>query len=215
MTAETYVNQIVKKVKCPKQKRKEIHKQLLADISIEMENGETLEKVMLRMGEPIAVAEEFNQNLPEEEKKKYKRGVAVKVAGCMMAVLIVLVLAVAWFLPVGKEFGSSGLYSKEAVKERCKEVIQIVDAEDYEALQASSNAVMQKLLTKETIDAAKNMAGSDWGEFQSFGKFYLAEQKQQGKTRAVAQINAAYENIVVTYTLFFDPDMKLSGFYIK
>ncbi len=66
MTAETYVNQIVKKVKCPKQKRSEIAKQLLADIYTELEQGEQLERIMLRMGEPIAVAEEFNQNLPEE-----------------------------------------------------------------------------------------------------------------------------------------------------
>lgn len=215
MTAETYVNQIVKKVKCPKQKRSEIRKQLLADIGIEMEGGESLEKIMLRMGEPIAIAEEFNQNITEEEKKKYKRGNAVKITSGIAVVLTVLILAAVWFLPSGKEFGSSGLYSQEAVTERCKEIIRLVDAEDYEALRAESDAVMQKFLTEEVIRSAKEMAGPDWGEFQSFGKVYLGEQTQQGKTRAVAQMNAAYENIVVTYTLFFDRDMKLSGFYIK
>ena len=95
MTAETYVNQIVKKVKCPKQKRSEIAKQLLADIYTELEQGENLERIMLRMGEPIAVAEEFNQNLPEEEHRKYKRTKALKIAGVIVAVLAVLAAAAA------------------------------------------------------------------------------------------------------------------------
>ncbi len=215
MTAETYVNQIVKKVKCSKKKRNEIRSQLLADIGIEMEGGQSFEKVMLRMGEPIAIAEEFNQNIPEAEKKKYKRGIVLKIIAGMTAVLAVLVSAAVWYLPFGKEFGSSGLFTKEIVEERSKEVIQLLDAEDYEAVWAVSDDYLQKVLTEEVIDSAKEMAGTDWGEFQSFGKIYLAEQTQQGKTRAVVQMNAAYENIVVTYTLFFDQDMKLSGFYIK
>lgn len=215
MTAETYVNQIVKKVKCPKKRRDEIRRQLLADITMEMEQGEKIEKIMLRMGEPIAIAEEFNQNIPQEEAKKYKRGRRIKVFICIAAVFMAAVLAAVWFLPFGKDFGSSGLFDEKTVEERSKEVIQLLDAEDYDTLLEESNAYMQKVITKETIDEAKKLAGENWGEFQSFGKLYMAEQKQQGKTRAVVQMNAAYENIVVTYTLFFDKDMKLSGLYIK
>ena len=61
MTAETYVKQIVKKVKCSRKKREEIRRQLLADINLEVEQGEALDKVILRMGEPISIADEFNQ----------------------------------------------------------------------------------------------------------------------------------------------------------
>ena len=57
MTAETYVNQIVKKVKCSKQKREEIRRELLSDIRMDMEQGTSLKAVMLRIGEPIAVAD--------------------------------------------------------------------------------------------------------------------------------------------------------------
>ncbi len=215
MTAETYVKQIVKKVKCTGKKRNEIRKQLLSDIESEMERGESLEKVMLRMGEPIAAAEEFNQNMLQEEVKKYKRGVRIKIAVCILTVLAAAAIAAAWFLPVTKKFGSSGLFNEKTVEEKSKEVIRLLDAEDYDTLLAGSDIYMQKVLTKEIVDAAKKMAGDNWGEFQGFGKFYMAEQKQQGNIRAVVQMNAAYENIAVTYTLIFDKDMKLSGLYIK
>ena len=88
-------------------------------------------------------------------------------------------------------------------------------AEDYEALKDCTDVRIQKILTQEVIEEAKKQAGTDWGEFQQFGKCYMSEQKLQGKTRAVVQINAAYENIGITYTLFFNEDMKLSGLYIK
>lgn len=215
MTAQTYVNQIVKKVKCSRRKREEIRRQLLADIQAETEQGASLDVVMLRMGEPIAIAEEFNQNLSRQECRKYKRGFVGKVVAGAAAVFAVIVLAAMWFLPINLKFGSSGLFTEAAVEAQSKEVISMLDAEDYEALQACMDVRVQKILTKEVIENAKEQAGADWGKFQEFGKCYMTEQRQQGRTRAVVQINAAYENIGITYTLFFNDDMKLSGFYIK
>ena len=54
MTAQVYVNQIAKKVKCSKTKRKEICRQLLADIQAEADQGVPFDVIMLRMGEPAA-----------------------------------------------------------------------------------------------------------------------------------------------------------------
>ena len=215
MTAQIYVNKIVKKVKCSRRKREEIRRQLLADIQVEMEQGASLDVVILRMGEPIAIAEEFNQNLSSQEHRKYKRGLAAKAIAGTGAVLAVLALAAAWFLPLNLRFGSSGLFTETAVEAQSKEVIRMLDAEDYEALEACMDVRVQKILTKEVIENAKEQAGADWGEFQEFGKCYMSEQRQQGRTRAVVQMNAAYENIGITYTLFFNDDMKLSGFYVK
>lgn len=55
-------------------KREEIRRQLLADMEAEIEQGVPLDVVMIRMGEPIAIAEEFNQNLPQQERRQYQRG---------------------------------------------------------------------------------------------------------------------------------------------
>lgn len=215
MTAEVYVKQIVKKVKCSRQKRQEIYRQLLADIHEEIEKGVSPEVVMLRMGEPAAIAEEFNQSLSESEHKKYKRRFAVTIVASVAAVLIVLFAAAMWILPFSVRFGSSGLYTQEAVEAQSKEVIRLLNVNDYEGLKTCMDVRIQSILTQEVIEEAKKQAGEDWGEFQQFGKCYLAEQKYRGRTRAVAQINAAYEKIGVTYTLFFNEDMKLSGLYIK
>ncbi len=215
MTAQVYVNQIAKKVKCSKTKRKEICRQLLADIQAEADQGVPFDVIMLRMGEPAAIAEEFNQNLPQQEYKKYKRSFFIKLAAGIAAVLAVIVIAAAWFLPVSLRFGSSGLYTQAEVEARSKEIIRLLDAEDYESLQAAMADNVQDILTEEIIRSAKDQAGEDWGSFREFGKCYMSEQRIRGKTRAVAQINAAYENIGVTYTLFFNDDLKLSGLYIK
>lgn len=215
MTAETYVKLITKKVKCSKQKRQEIYKQLLADIHEEMRNGMPFDSIMLRMGEPIAIAEEFNQNLSETEYRKYKKRKVVTGITIAAAVLAIIIAAAVWVLPSGAAFGNSGLFMQAEVEEKSEEIIRFVNEGDYEALRAASNEQLQKILTQEVIETAKKQAGEDWGDFQQFGKFYMAEQKQQGKTRAVVQVNAFYENTGITYTLFFDADMKLSGFYIK
>lgn len=50
MTAEKYVNTVVKHVKCSKGKRREIKQQLLSDISAAEEQGEQTEEILRRMG---------------------------------------------------------------------------------------------------------------------------------------------------------------------
>ena len=61
----------------------------------------------------------------------------------------------------------------------------------------------------------KKLFGEDWGEFVTFGNIYLGEVVQMGKSYAVVQINATYENTGITYTLMFDKEMKLCAFYVK
>lgn len=56
---------------------------------------------------------------------------------------------------------------------------------------------------------------SDWGNFQSFGNYYMADVKQMGRQLGIIQMNASYENTSVTYTISFDKEMKLAGLYIK
>ena len=48
MTAEKYVNAVVKKVKCSKSQREEFRQQLLSDISVAKEQGEQIEKILGR-----------------------------------------------------------------------------------------------------------------------------------------------------------------------
>ena len=56
MTAEKYVNAIVKKIKCGKKRREEIRQQLLSDISAQMSQGRKLDDIMRQMGATSEIA---------------------------------------------------------------------------------------------------------------------------------------------------------------
>lgn len=215
MSAEQYVNIIVKKIQCSKEKRMEIKKQLLSDIHVSLEKGETLEQIMHRMGNVDAVAREFNQNLPKAELAEYKKSRKTKIMVSVAVIIIILIFLAFWIIPRSADIGTSGVFEEAAVEEQVKKVIQELDASDFDALKQESTEDMQSLLTEENIDSAREEVSDDWGERQTFGNFYMDEKKQKGQLYVVVQVNVAYENISVTYTLAFDDEMKLAGLYMK
>ena len=73
MTAEKYVNAVIRRVKCSGKQRRELRQQLLSDISAAREQGEQMNEILERMGSIDTVAKEFNENLPEQEQKKFRR----------------------------------------------------------------------------------------------------------------------------------------------
>ena len=50
MSAEKYVDSVVRKVRCGREKKKEIRQQLLSDITAAREEGESLESIIGRIG---------------------------------------------------------------------------------------------------------------------------------------------------------------------
>lgn len=215
MTAEKYVDSISRKVKCSKSKRVEIKQQLLSDISAALENGETLEQVMERMGSIRDVAKEFNQNLPETEFKAYVKRKRMKMITITVAVLAVILYGVYWLLPKNMEIGSSGAFEQSMVEEQVKQVITELDSNDFETLRAGSTEAVQNVLSLKIMEDVRAKIGDDWGEFRSFGNIYMSEIRQRGQLYAAAQTTASYENVSVTYTILFDEDMKLAGLYMK
>lgn len=215
MNAEKYVDSVVRKVRCGREKRKEIRQQLLSDISAELEEGETLEHVIGRMGSAAEAAEEFNQNLPEAELKRYRRGKRWKISGCIAVALVLIACGIYWFLPKTYELSKGEYFDAKTVEAGMQEVIAELDRGDYEAMQANATEEMQPVLTAEYMESAKATVSDDWGAFQAYGTAYMMQIKQQGKRFAVGQMTVSYENASVTYTLTFDEDMKLAGLFIK
>lgn len=219
MTAEKYVSMVAKKLKCSGAKRKEIKQQLLEDISSSLAENEGIEQIISRMGTPAEVAGEFNENMPAEELKKFSRTKTVKIVGIVIGVIAVLIAAMAaaviWLLPASYEFGNSGLFQEETVKSRLQFVIEKVGEEDYEALKNNCVSQMEKVLSDDTMNKAKNQVSESWGELKEYGNVYLFEMKQQGHNYVVGQVNVIYENAAVTYTITFDENMKLAGIYMK
>ncbi len=218
MDSKKYIKCIIKNLKCSKAKREDIKRQLEADIQTAMETGETLEEIQVRMGTPENVAKEFNDNFSNEEIKAAQKRKMGKLLALIGVILLIVLLLISWWWPKVSEVGSDGTFHKDDVEDRSELIVQLLDKEDFEGLCDYSNDTMKKVLEKEDygdLKAAKENIGSDWGAFVSFGKVYMSQISQMGKKSVVVQMNTAYENVSVTYTITFDEDMKLAGLYMK
>lgn len=215
MEAEKYVKSIIKNVKCSGSKRKEIQKQLLSDIEAAIENGESLNTVLENIGTVDEVAEEFNQNLTEAELKKYQNGKRAKIITIIVVIIALFVLAIMWMLPKNKSLDDSSIFDKIEVEKQVQTVVELLDNDDFESLKAMSVDKMKDVMTQDTIESARAQMGGEWGNRVSFGNMYAVEMEQQGTILAVCQVNVAYENKSVTYTISFDENMKLAGLYMK
>ena len=115
MEAEKYVNSIVKKIKCTNARKKEIKTQLLSDIAMRHESGESVEEIMESMGAAEEIAEAFEQNLSKADKKAYKRRRILMTIGSIVLVLFLLCRYVWWLIPKAADIGGDTLLSQEKV----------------------------------------------------------------------------------------------------
>lgn len=216
MNQEKYIHSILKKLKCSNSKKNEIKRELQSDIAGAMETGESLENIIARMGSPRALAEEFNDNFSKEELRACKRKKIIKITGITAGVLLVLLLALFYFLPKSYPLEQRGIYTEATVTERAKEAISYFYEEDYASIREMCILEnMKKAMADENLTKARNMFGEDWGGFVTYGNAYTAEIIQMGKSMAFIQINATYKHAAVTYTLTFDENLNLCGFYVK
>lgn len=215
MTEQEYVKKTAKYLKCSPRKKREIVRQLMSDIEIALGEGRQLEEVLAEMGEPRALAGEFNENLDRNEKRKAKRRKRKIVLAAVLLVLAAAAGVAYWILPRTREIEDSSVFEKETLRSRSEHVIALFNAEDYEGLRECADEKMRDLLTKEVLDDAKRQIPGEWGEYRATGNVYMAEISQMGMRFALVQVNVSYDNSSVTFTLLFDRDMKLSGFYVK
>lgn len=216
MTAKQYVNGIAKKIRCGGAKKKEIIRQLEADVELRLSQGEPLEHVISQMGTVDEIADSFNENISAEEQKRYTRNKRIRTA-----VLIVLLLAVLsgltyWKMPKGIDIEKSEYFDAVQVENAMKETIEQLDTGDFNALKESSISEMHAFLNYESWEEAKNMVMEEpWGERIQFGTVYLAEVAQGNTHYVVGEITVTYEKVSVTYRLTYDQDMLLSGLYVR
>lgn len=212
MTKQDYVKQVVKNLNCPQDKKADIEKQLLSDIDIALGEGRQLEEVLAGMGEPGALAKEFNDNFGTGAGKKGR--IFVIVLAVAMAVALLAVLAY-WALPKARNMDDSQVFAAYEVDQRSRAVVDAFSQGDYATLEGYYSGDMQEAVTKEMLEEAKLTVGDDWGEYHGVGTVYMNEVIQRGKAYAIVQLSASYENIGVTFTLTFNSEMELVGFYMK
>lgn len=215
MTAERYVNSIVRKIRCGGKRKREIRKQLLADIHMQIEQGDLLEEVIRQMGPVKEIAESFNENMSKAENRRYLAGKCIKFLLPIVLVLCALIGGGYWLIPRAADIGQSNCFEQEAVERKMQETITLFNAGDYEALRTEAIPQMQLHLNEEEMGKAKEQTAADWGEFQRFGTVYMQEVIQGNNHYVVGEITATYENVSVIFRLMYDENMKLAGLYMR
>lgn len=215
MEAEKYVSEITQKIKCTRAKKLEIQKQLLSDISMRREAGESLEQIMESMGTAGEIADAFAQNLTEADKKAYKKRKILIIFSAIALALLLLCLYVWWAIPKQVDISGSEKYSQERIASEVEKVIELLDQNDYTAIQMLAADKLRNIMNEQVIGPAKDGICADWGERLAVGNVYSGGVKQKGNLIIVTQTDVIYENVSVVYTISFDEDMKLSGLYIR
>lgn len=216
MTAEKYVKEVSKLLKCRTAKKKEIRDRLLSDINSAVASGEKLEEVLAKMGIPWDYANHYNDNFDKDEQKAAKREKAMKIWGIIIAAVVIVGALVYWNMPKWSDISESTVFDEEEVRTAAEEIITLYSDDDYEAVVAYMTDDMKAVLNAPTLQLSKSqLVTEEFGELQSFGQMYLSEAKQGSRLFAMVQVSVSYTNTSVVYTLTFDADMKLAGFYVK
>lgn len=215
MNEKQYVSEIIRKIKCTDKRKKEIKKQLLTDIEMRVKQGEKLEEIISQMGTAAEIAANFNEDISIEEQKRYSRNKVLKTVIPVVTILILLGVFGYWIFPKSVDIEQSAYFDRQQVEDAMKETVELLDAEDYAALQESAVAKLKPLLNAEMRTSIREALGNDWGERKQFGTVYLAELVQAGKHMAVGEMTVTYENVSVTYRLTYDEEMRFAGIYVR
>lgn len=215
MDEKRYVKTVARKIRCNGKRKKEIERQLLTDIRMRENQGERLEEIIARMGAAEEIADGFNENIPAQEQKRYTRNKLLKIVVPVILTMLCLGLFVYWRFPKSVDIEQSKYFDKDRVEAAMRETVELLDAEDYAALQENAIPQMQTLLNAETRADMRNSLSDDWGERKQFGTVYMVELIQGNRHFAVGEVTVTYENVSVTYRLTYDENMRFAGIYVR
>lgn len=213
MNKERYLKVFRKELLCDKNKAKEICEDLMADIQVAKDNGESWEAVQLRLGSPKMLALEFNDNL-EIQPKKSKFKLLFVVIALVIGLCVLAFFYLKSFIPETHSLGTSGYFKQSEIEEKTSEVIDAIGQRDYQLIIEMSNSKMKSVLTQRQFDEAIDGLG-ELGTFEKITHQIYVELTQNEKVNATGEIVANYKKRSVTYTISFDQEMKLSGLYMK
>ncbi len=137
-----------------------------------------------------------------------------------MKKLVSIILALTLFLAlfVGCSGPSlSDKFDEAKVKSAAEDAINLLNNKEFEKF--CTELPSDDLKSAITVDVMKNAIAQvmpDAGKFVEFSSESVVGQKdKEGNECAVAVIVAKYENQKVTYTISYNEQMKLIGFYLK
>ncbi len=131
------------------------------------------------------------------------------------AILLSLLLIAALFAGCAQKL--SDKFDEDTVVSAAQDVVTLMNEGKYEDITAKTREDLREALSAEVIASAAEQVLAGAGDFSEFGKHSVAGQKDKstGEDYAVIVLEAKYANKTHVYTLSFDADMSIIGFYVK
>lgn len=218
MNEKRYLRTIRRQLRCGREKKREIMKQIQSDIFAGREEGERLDVLFSELGSPAEIVQAFNENMTDADIKKAKQEKLIKILLSVFAVFMLFFLMLSWILPHWSNgIEDSKYFQTEDVIARAEEIIGYLNVDDYEALKPLMSDKMQDETLMEVLRETKVQLLESAGEYRGISEntTRIAGLWQMGKHYAVVWISVLYENTGITYQLSFGTDMKLEGLYMR
>ncbi len=108
-------------------------------------------------------------------------------------------------------------FDEEKVKTLAESTITLFNNSEYDKIRDElTREDLKAALTADVLNDAKAQIMPNAGAFVEFsGSSIVGQKDKDGNDYVVAVIAAKYENQKVTYTISFDENMKLIGFFLK
>lgn len=141
-------------------------------------------------------------------KEKTKRSIKRSLTAILAAMLLLALAGCGGTkLPDG--------FDETTVKETATKFLDYLTAGEYDSGMDMMSAVMASALPKEDLTAIMEDLDRQAGAFKEYKSIAVVGQSAQGVEYATAVVVAAYEKRNVTYTVVFNIDMEIDGFYLK
>jgi len=105
-------------------------------------------------------------------------------------------------------------YDEDELKASAEVVINLLNQRDSAGLNEMMTEDMKAGLTEE-VQAQIFAFLDESGTMKEISSMGVSGSEENGITFAVVIAKVAYENRDITYTIGFDPDMKLAGLYLQ
>lgn len=136
------------------------------------------------------------------------KGIVKKSFAAILAAVLFLTLAgCGTKLPDG--------FEEETVKETATKFLDYLAAGEYDSGMDMMSEVMKNALSKEDLTAIMEDLDRQAGAFKEYKSIAVVGQTAQGVEYATAVVVASYEKRNVTYTVVFNTDMEIDGFYLR
>lgn len=109
------------------------------------------------------------------------------------------------------------IYDENIVTERAKEVVEMINSQDYDKVNAEIRDDLQDQLTasklKDVIGAKLDEAGAfiEYPSITTLGQ----KSKTSGEDYATVVLVGKYEKSTIVFTITMDSNLDIVGFYVK